>query len=462
MHTGETTTSDTTGRLGRLATAPVGRLLWDYSLPAVVGMLVMSLYNVIDRIFIGQGVGPEAIAGLAITFPLMNLATAVGVLVGVGSSARISIVLGAGDKPQANLILGNALTLTFVNAAVYIAAFAIFIDPVLRAFGASDATLPYARDFILYLLPGLLMTNLAYGLNNIMRASGYPSRAMFTMLIGAGANLVLAPLFIFVLDMGIRGAAIATDIAMGISAAFVIAHFFRRDAIVRFTPGTFGLRLHVILSIISIGAAPALVNAASCFINVIINTTLYRYGGDNAVGAAGIFTTYASLLTTIVLGICQGMQPIVGYNYGAGAVGRLRRTFMLAVGVSTLITAAGSVVGVFFPGEVASLFTTDAVLRQNTVRALSHAMLAFSVVGFQVITTAFFQSIGKASQSIFLSLTRQVIFLIPLLLILPGRMGLDGVWFSFPTSDLLATVVALAMVIVQFRKIERSNPRLQC
>jgi len=453
---------DSSGRLDRLSSAPVGRLLWDYSLPAVVGMLVMSLYNVIDRIFIGQGVGPEAIAGLAITFPLMNLATAVGVLVGVGSSARTSIVLGAGDRNQANLILGNALTLTFINASAYITVFAIFLDPILRAFGASDATLPYARDFILWLLPGLLLTNLAYGLNNIMRASGYPSRAMFTMLIGAAANLALAPLFIFVFGMGIKGAAIATDIAMTVSAIFVIAHFFRRDAIVRFTPGSYRLKWKVIVSIISIGAAPALVNAASCFINVIINTTLYRYGGDNAVGAAGIFTTYASLLTTVVLGICQGMQPIVGYNYGAGAVGRLRRTFLLAVGVSTLITFLGSVIGVFAPEHVAALFTKDEMLRQNTVRALSHSMLAFSVVGFQIITTAFFQSIGKASQSIFLSLTRQVLFIIPLLLFMPGRLGLDGVWFAFPVSDLLATAVALAMVIAQFKIIERSTKKSIC
>ena len=449
-------------RLARLASAPVGRLLWDYSLPAVVGMLVMSLYNVIDRIFIGQGVGPEAIAGLAITFPLMNLATAVGVLVGVGSSARISIVLGAGDREQANLILGNALTLTFVNAAVYIALFAIFLEPVLRAFGASDATLPYARDFILYLLPGLLMTNLAYGLNNIMRASGYPSRAMFTMLIGALTNLLLAPLFIFVFGMGIKGAAIATDIAMGVSAVFVMAHFFRRDSLVRFTPRTYALKWPVVLSIISIGAAPALVNAAACFINVIINTTLYRYGGDNAVGAAGIFTTYASLLTTIVLGICQGMQPIVGYNYGAGSVGRLRRVYLIAVGVSTLITAIGSLVGTCFPESVAAMFTTDTLLQQNTVRALSLSMMAFSVVGFQIITTAFFQSIGKASQSIFLSLTRQVLFLIPLLLVMPDRFGLDGVWLAFPSSDIIATAVALLRVVLQFKIIERSFKKKSC
>lgn len=449
--------------LTELLERPVGRLLWEYSLPAVVGMVVMSLYNVIDRIFIGQGVGAEAIAGLAVTFPLMNLATAIGVLVGVGASSRVSIVLGAGNHSEAADLLGNALVLTIVNAAVYITAFAIFLDPVLRAFGASDVTLPYAREFILYLLPGLLLTNVAYSLNNVMRASGYPGRAMFTMLIGAGCNVVLAPIFIFGIKMGIKGAAIATDISMAVSAAFVIAHFLRRDVSLRFTPGTYRLRWRIILSIISIGAAPATVNAAACFINAIINTSLYHYGGDMAVGAAGIFTTFASLLTTVVVGICQGMQPIVGYNYGAGRIDRLRRTYLLAVGVATLITGIGSAVGLSVPSIVAQAFTDNETLINATTNALSISMFAFSVVGFQIISTAFFQSIGNAWKSIFLSLTRQVLFLIPLLLVLPGRLGLDGVWISFPVSDVIATAVTAAMIIWQFRHINaalREQPQL--
>ena len=282
-------------RLEELAHRPVGRLLWQYSVPAVVGMLVMALYNVVDRIFIGQWVGPDAIAGLAVTFPIMNLATAIGVLVGVGSSSKVSIVLGGGDKPQAEMLLGNAMTLTLVNAGIYILVFSIFIDPMLRAFGASDATLPYGREYMLTLMPGLLLTNIAFGFNNIMRASGYPRRAMATMLLGAIVNVVLDPVFIRVFDMGILGAAISTDIAMAASAWFVMAHFARRDVALRFRRGTYALRRDIVWGIVSIGAAPALVNAASCAINAIVNRTLGEWGGDRAIGAAGIMITFTSL-----------------------------------------------------------------------------------------------------------------------------------------------------------------------
>lgn len=441
------------GNLNILATGSVGRLLWQYSVPTVVGLLVMSLYNVVDRIFIGRGVGAEAISGLAITFPVMNLTTALGVLVGAGATARISIFLGQKDYGRASLVLGNALVLLIINAIIYISLFAIFIDPILRAFGASDITLPYARDFILWMLPGLLMTNLAFGFNNIMRASGYPHRAMMTMILGALINLALAPLFIFTFDMGIKGAAIASDIAMTCSMIFVMAHFLRRDVTLHFIRGTYRLRWEIVIGIISIGAAPALVNAASCFINVIINKSLLNYGGDTAIGAAGIFVTYTSLIVMIIIGICQGMQAIVGYNYGAGNLDRLKRTFWLATGVTTAICAFGSIVGLCFPALIAKAFTSDKYLVDVTVDCLKHAMLAFSVVGFQIVSTNFFQSIGSVGKSVFLSLTRQVIFLIPLLLILPGKLGLSGVWLSFPCSDLLATLVTAAMIYYEFRRI---------
>ncbi len=445
------------GNLNALATAPVGRLLWQYSVPTVVGLLVMSLYNVIDRIFIGRGVGAEAISGLAITFPVMNLATALGVLVGAGATARISIFLGRKDHEAASLVLGNALSLLLINGVIYVSAFGIFIDPILRAFGASDATLPYARDFILYLLPGLLMTNIAFGFNNIMRASGYPRRAMMTMILGALINLALAPVFIFVLDMGIRGAAIATDIAMACSMVFVLEHFVRKNVTLHFTRGIYRLKWHIVIGIISIGAAPALINAASCFINVIINTSLAEHGGDTAIGAAGIFSTYTSLIVMIVIGICQGMQAIIGYNYGAGLIHRLRRTFWLATAVTTAICMAGSIVGLLFPKTIARAFTVDDYLISVTVDCLTHSLLAFSVVGFQVVATTFFQSIGSVGRSIFLSLARQVIFIIPLLLILPDYLGLTGIWLSFPGSDILATLVAGLMVWARFRSINQKH-----
>lgn len=447
-------------RLEELAHRPVGRLLWQYSVPAVVGMLVMALYNVVDRIFIGQWVGPDAIAGLAVTFPIMNLATAIGVLVGVGSSSKVSIVLGGGDKPQAEMLLGNAMTLTLVNAGIYILVFSIFIDPMLRAFGASDATLPYGREYMLTLMPGLLLTNIAFGFNNIMRASGYPRRAMATMLLGAIVNVVLDPVFIRVFDMGILGAAISTDIAMAASAWFVMAHFTRRDVALRFRRGTYALRRDIVWGIVSIGAAPALVNAASCAINAIVNRTLGEWGGDRAIGAAGIMITFTSLIVTVVLGICQGMQPIIGYNYGAGLQHRLKRTYWLATGTSTLITLAGAVFGLFFPSAVTRAFTTDADLIAASDQALSLCLLCFPLVGFQIVSTAFFQSIGKAGKSIFLSLSRQVIFLIPLLLWLPGRYGLAGVWSSFPLSDLCATIATALLMLWQFRHLSDTPTRL--
>lgn len=441
---------------GDLEHSPVGRLLLNYSLPAVVGMVVMSLYNVIDRIFIGQGVGPDAIAGLAITFPVMNISTALGILIGAGSAARVSIMLGARDRRGAELVVGNSLTLILINATVYLTLFALFIDDILRAFGASDVTLPYARDFMLWLLPGMLMMNISYSFNNVMRASGYPRRAMFTMFIGAGCNLILAPIFIFGLDMGIKGAAIATDISMAFSAIFVMKHFFEPATTLRFRRHTFRPQLKVVMAIVSIGAAPSLVNVAGCAINVIINRSLLHYGGDIAIGAAGIFTTYTSLLTMVVVGICQGMQPIIGYNYGAGRLDRLTRTFMLAVGASSVITTLGALFGLLFAPWIARAFGSDPGLIDATVNALHCSLVAFAVVGFQIVSTTFFQSIGKAGKSIVLSLARQVIFMIPLLLVMPRHLGLDGVWYAFPTSDIFATAVTALLIVREF-KILRSS-----
>lgn len=444
--------------LNDLETRSVGSLLWQYSVPAVAGMVVVSLYNVIDRIFIGRGVGPDAISGLAITFPLMNLSTALGVLVGAGASARVSIMLGAKRLRDAQTVLGNSLVMLLIFATVYITAFAIFLDPLLRAFGASDRTLPYAHDFMTVLLPGLLLMNLSFSLNNIQRASGYPRRAMMTMIISAVVNLVFAPVFIFGFDMGIRGAALATDIAMAGTLVFVLWHFCDRRSNLHFTRGTYRLRRAVVVSIIGIGAAPSLVNAAASLINFLINNTMYAYGGDNAVGAAGIFSTYASLITMIILGICQGMQPVVGYNYGAGKLGRLRRAYMLTLAAATVLCVLGSCGALLVPDAIAEVFTVDPGLVNATAHGLSIAFLAFTVVGFQIVSTNFFQSVGRVGKSILLGLSRQVIFLIPLLVILPGEWALDGVWLSFPISDLCATAVTVVLIIMEFRRLRGLVP----
>ncbi len=445
--------------LNALVTRPVGRLLWEYSLPAVVGMLVVALYNVVDRIFIGQVVGPEAIAGLTITFPVMNISTAIGVLVGIGSSTRISIMMGANNRERAAVFLGNAATLTVINAAIYIACFAIWIDPILELFGAGEATLPYARTYMLWILPGLFFTNVAFGLNNVLRATGYPTRAMVTMLIGAIANIFLVALFVLVLDWGMIGAAVATDIAMGISAIFVVSHFFRRNVNLPFTKGTFGLRGDIVLDIVSIGITPCVINAASCFVNALINNSLSAHGGDIAIGAAGVFVTYTSLLTTTCLGISTGLQPILGYNYGAGRLDRLKRGVVLATAVTTIICLAGSIFGLSAPTLVAKAFTTDEFLIDNIVNCLQLCLWAFGFVGFQIVSTTFFQSIGKPAKAFVLSLARQIIFLIPLLMWLPKQLGVDGVWLSFPISDVLATIVTIALIATQFRTIDRQLAR---
>lgn len=439
----------------QLGNESVGRLLWQYSLPAIVGIVVMQLYNIVDRIFIGQGVGSDAIAGLAITFPVMNLSAAVGTLIGAGAAARISIVLGQNDKRKAELILGNSLVLTLLFGVIYVSIFAIFIDDILRLFGASEVTLPYAHDFMAYILPGMLVMNLCFSFNNIMRASGYPTRAMVTMFIGAGLNVMLAPLFIFVFDWGIKGAAIATDIAMTISMIFVMVHFFSKKSELHFKPGIYKLKWSIFTAITAIGAAPFVVNMAGSALNGIVNNVLHQYGGDDAVGALGILMTYAQLLVMVVIGITQGMQPIIGFNYGARKFHRLKRAFWLSVAAGSAVTFLGAMGAQFCPEYIARAFTTDSDLIEKTAQALRISTVAFWAVGFQIVSTNLFQSLGLAGKSIFLSLTRQILFLLPLIYIFSSVLGLQGVWMAYATSDVVATLVTTVMVIFQMRKINK-------
>ena len=439
----------------QLGNESVGRLLWQYSLPAIVGIVVMQLYNIVDRIFIGQGVGSDAIAGLAITFPVMNLSAAVGTLIGAGAAARISIVLGQNDKRKAELILGNSLVLTLLFGVIYVSIFAIFIDDILRLFGASEVTLPYAHDFMAYILPGMLVMNLCFSFNNIMRASGYPTRAMVTMFIGAGLNVILAPLFIFVFDWGIKGAAIATDIAMTISMIFVMMHFFSKKSELHFKPGIYKLKWSIFTAITAIGAAPFVVNMAGSALNGIVNNVLHQYGGDDAVGALGILMTYAQLLVMVVIGITQGMQPIIGFNYGARKFHRLKRAFWLSVAAGSAVTFLGAVGAQFCPEYIARAFTTDSDLIEKTAQALRISTVVFWAVGFQIVSTNLFQSLGLAGKSIFLSLTRQILFLLPLIYIFSSVLGLQGVWMAYATSDIVATLVTTVMVIFQMRKINK-------
>ena len=450
-------------RMLELGSRPVGKLLFKYSIPAVVGMVVQALYNIIDSMVIGHAIDdPNVVAGIAVTFPVMNLATALGMLIGAGSATRISIVLGQKDHRRAQLILGNSVQLTIYIGLAYITVFALFLDKILMLFGASPNTLPYAHEFLMWLLPGMVLMNLTFSYNNVMRATGYPRLAMYTNLLGVAINLVLAPTFLFGFKMGIRGAAIATDIAMLVTAIFVMRHFFKRDSEVHFERGIYRIRRDIIKSIIYIGLSPFLINVAGSVVNAIINNSLLRYGGDNAIAAVVVFNRYVTVFVFIIIGICQGMQPILGYNYGSGNFTRLFSTLKKAAVSATVVTVIGSAVGVLFPAAIASMFMQDAAQISCAVVCLRITALMFWIVGYQIVVTNFFQSLGMAAKSVFLSLTRQIIFMIPMLLILPPVWGLNGVWACFPVCDFMSAVVATVFLIVQVKRIRGQKRPLSC
>ena len=435
-----------------LGTENIRKLLLQYAIPSVIAMTAASLYNIIDSIFIGQGVGALAISGLAITFPLMNLAAAFGSLVGVGASALMSLRLGQKDYDSANAILGNVLVLNLILGSLYSLVVLLFLDPILYFFGASHDTLPYAHDFMVIITLANPVTHMYFGLNALMRASGNPVRSMNATIISVIINIVLAPLFIFVFHWGIRGAALATVIAQTSMMLWQLLYFTDRKRYIHIRRETFRLQYRIVKDSMSIGLAPFLMNMTSSAIVIIINQSLIRHGGDLAVGAYGIINRIAALFVMIVLGLNQGMQPIAGYNYGARQYDRvtsvLKFTVFLASGVMTL----GFLLCELFPHAVASVFTTNRELIDIAAHGLRIVMLVFPIVGFQMVASTFFQSIGMAGKAIFMSLTRQVLFLLPGLLIFPPLLGVKGVWISMPVADTLASIVAVYMLTVQYRK----------
>lgn len=445
-------------RLKELGTAPIWRILLKYSLPAVVGTVISAVYNIIDSIVIGHAIDdPNVVAGIAVTFPVMNLATALGMLIGAGAATRVSIVLGQDDRKAAEMILGNCVILSVGIGLLYVAGFAVFLDPILRIFGASPNSLPYAREFLLWVLPGMVLMNITFSYNNVMRASGYPGKAMYTNMIGAGMNVILAPLFLFGFKWGIRGAAIATDISMLVTAFFVMGHFFNKKNTLHFVKGTFRLHWNIIRGVLYIGMAPFLINVAGSGINAIVNNTLLEYGGDNAIAAIVVFNRFVTIFVFIIIGICQGMQPILGYNYGSGRYNRLFKTFIMAAGTALVITTIGSLIGHLNPRQIASLFMQDQEQIDCAVNCLKITTICFWMVGFQIVATNFFQALGMAGKAVFLSLTRQIIFMIPLLLILPRFWKLNGVWGAFPISDSFATIVATIMLLWQVKVIKAQS-----
>ena len=430
----------------------VGRLLVRYSLPAIVAMTVASLYNIIDRIFIGQGVGPYAIAGLALTLPIMNLAIAFGALIGAGASALVSIRLGEGRGNDAERILGNTVVLNMILGTTFSILMLLFLDDVLRLFGASPETLPYARAFMGVILVVNPLAHTYMGLNNIMRSSGHPRKAMITTLSTVVANLLLAPVLIFWLGWGIRGAALATATSQVVGFLIVVAHF-RRASGLRFRKGAFALDMSIVRDIFAIGMSSFFVQVGASLVAVVMNRQLVAYGGDLAVGAFGIVNSILMLAVMVVLGIAQGMQPIAGFNYGAGRYGRTVRVLRHAIIGATLVTGSAFLVAELLPGLVASAFTRDPELRSMATDGLRLVFLAFPFAGFQIATANFFQSIGRAKLSIILTLSRQVGFLVPFMFVLPPLLGLSGVWASMPASDLAATIMTWFVLRYERKRI---------
>ena len=440
-----------------LGTRKVSGLLLQYALPAIVAMTASSLYNMIDSIFIGHRLGPLAIAGLTLTFPLMNLAAAFGALVGVGASALTAIKLGQRDKESAKGVLGNVVLMNVGIGLLFTAIMFMLLDPALRFFGASEDTLPYARSFMEIILAGNVITHVYMGLNEMLRVSGYPRKAMMATLVAVCLNCFFAALFIFVFDWGIRGAACATILAQSLALTWQLIHFLDKRSFLHFERGIFGLKRSIVKGMLAIGLSPCLMNTCACFVVALITRSLKDYGGDMAISAYGIVNRVAFFFLMIVMGFNQGMQPIAGYNFGARLFPRVIQVLKYTIYCAVTVTTTGFLACQLFPHAIVYLFTTDASFLQVAVEGLHIVFFFFPVVGFQMVTSSFFQSIGMAPRAIFLSLTRQLLFLVPCLLILPRIYLLKGVWMSLPAADLVATVVATIMLIYQLKKMRKES-----
>ena len=440
-----------------LETKPIGSLLWQYALPAVITQVVASVYNIVDRVFLGQYVGALAIAGLAITLPVMNIIHALGSLVGVGASSRMSIVLGRKDVRWAEKILGNSMLLTFFFGFLFITGGYLFMDRILELFGASSDTISYARQYMLIVLPGMFFTTMTFNLTGLIRASGYPTKSMWIMAGGAILNIFLDALFIMVLGWGIAGAAWATTISMFSTAVVAVSHFVSPRSFIRFKRHAWAPKLYIFRNVLLIGMSPFLMNFAASFVVALLNRQLIRYGGDLAVGAYGIVNTYAMFLVMLILGLCQGMQPIAGYNYGAGHNHRLRHVFTLTMKVSVSVGVLGAILAMILPRIILRAFTDSDPLLDIGVPAMRYLNVMMPLIAFTITNSQFFQSIDKPWIAITTSLSRQVLFLIPLMYIIPtvmvnvGGNGLTGLWVTCTVCDVLGAVLAAILLSTQLK-----------
>ncbi|MDR2234326.1 MAG: MATE family efflux transporter [Tannerella sp.] len=437
-----------------LGTEKISKLLVQYAVPAIIAMVAASLYNITDRAFLGHGVGPLAISGLAVSFPFMNLSAAFGTLVGVGSATLLSIRMGQKDYETANRILGNIVLLGIIFGGVYSMLSFIFLDPILIFFGASEATLPYARDFMRIILLGNTITYLFMGLNAILRSAGNPQKAMYATIATVVINIILNPLFIFGLGWGIKGSALATLISQATVLLWQIHYFRNKKNFIHFRKSAFRLERRIVTDALAIGLSPFSMNAVASVIVIVINQSLLRTGGDLAVGAYGIINSVAFLFVMIVLGLNQGMQPIAGYNFGAMLYGRVNDVLKQTIISATVVMVFGFLFVELFPHVVASIFTTDKALVDLASNGLRIIFASFPIIGFQMVSSNFFQSIGMPKKSIFLSMSRQLLFLLPCLLIFPHLWGINGVWISMPVADTISSVVTAVMLMYQFKSLK--------
>ena len=440
-------------RTKELGTAPIGSLLMKYAVPAVVAMTASSLYNMVDRIFIGHipEVGTLSLGGLAVTFPVMNLSAAFGAMVGVGASTLMSIKLGQKDYANAERTLGNLVTLNVIIGILLGILGLVFIHPLLMFFGASEQTYQYAHEYMFVILLGNVITHLYLGFNAALRSTGHPHVAMIATIATVVINSVLDPLFIFVLDMGIRGAAIATILAQLVALIFVAYKLSNKRDLLHLHSGIYGLRKSIVKHILSIGLSPFCMQLCACLVVILINKGLTKHGGDTAIAAYGIVNSITFLFVMVVLGVCQGMQPIAGFNYGAQQFSRVSEVLRKAIFLATIIMCISFIICEFIPQYPVMLFTKDEELTSLTISGMRLIVLMSPVVGFQIVTGNFFQSIGLAKQSIFLSVSRQLVFLAPFLLIFPEIWGTDGVWISIATADGIASITAAIMLWLFYR-----------
>ncbi len=440
-----------------LGSESIGKLLKMYAVPGIIAMTASSLYNMVDSIYIGHipEVGSMAISGLAVTFPLMNLSTALGTLIGVGASTLISILLGQKNYKIANKVLANEVSLNCIVGLLFTIGCLLFLDPILYFFGASGNTIQYAREYMEIILVGNIITHLYFGLNSIIRSSGNPKLAMNLTLFTVIFNSILDPILIFGFDMGIRGAAVATVISQALALAYSMYYFTRQDNLLHLPKWVFGLDWRIAKDSLTIGMGPFLMNAASCIVTMFINQQLLRYGGDLAIGAYGIVNRINFFFVMIIMGLNQGMQPIAGYNFGARKYSRVKEVYVQAAKWATLISVFWFISSMFFPGVLVKIFTNDSELIGLAEKGLKVMNPIVIIVGWQIVSTNLFQSLGMVSKSIFLSLSRQLLFLVPLLYILPMFWDIQGVFLAFPVSDAMAGISTLVLIIGLFRKFSK-------